>query len=68
MGFAGRWHATGKVGRAVRFMINTGRGEFAPVVWPLISDPDAEVLQLAGGTIQDVGKSVAVEMHQCRNR
>lgn len=40
--FAGRWHTTGKVDRAVRFMINTGRGEFAPVVWPLISDPDMQ--------------------------
>lgn len=40
--FAGRWHITGKVDRAVGFMINTGRGEFAPVVWPLISDPDVQ--------------------------
>ncbi len=40
--FAGRWHTPGIVDRAVRFMINTGRGEFAPMVWPLISDPDVQ--------------------------
>ena len=35
--FVGRWHVSGKVDRAVHFMITTGRGEFAAQVWPLIS-------------------------------
>ncbi len=33
--FVQRWHRPGKVDRAVRFMIITGRSEFAPLVWPL---------------------------------
>jgi hypothetical protein len=41
--FATQWHAAGKVDRAIRFMINTGRPEFAPFVWPLISNPDSQV-------------------------
>ncbi|HXK27228.1 MAG TPA: hypothetical protein VJ646_03125 [Candidatus Binatia bacterium] len=41
--FVGRWHASGKVDRAVHFMISTGRSEFAPQVWPLISDADSQV-------------------------
>jgi hypothetical protein len=41
--FVRRWHVSGKVDRAVHFMINTGRGEFAPQIWPLISDPDSQV-------------------------
>lgn len=43
MVFAGRWHAAGEVGRAVRFIINTARGEFAPQIWPLVSNPDAQI-------------------------
>jgi hypothetical protein len=34
-GFVQRWHKPDKVDRAVRFMIMTGRPEFAPLVWPL---------------------------------
>jgi hypothetical protein len=41
--FVGRWHVAGKVDRAVRFMIDTGCSEFAPQIWPLISDPDNQV-------------------------
>jgi hypothetical protein len=44
--FVARWHVGGKVDRAVNFMITTGRSEFAPQVWPLISDADSQV-QLA---------------------
>jgi hypothetical protein len=32
----GKWHAPGKVDRAVRFMITSGRPEFGETVWPLI--------------------------------
>ena len=41
--FVGKWHVSGKVDRAVHFMITTGRGEFAPQVWPLISNADSQV-------------------------
>lgn len=41
--FVGRWHSSNKVDRAVRFMISTGRPEFAAQVWPLISDPNSQV-------------------------
>jgi hypothetical protein len=32
-----RWHAHGKVDRAVRFMITSGRPEFRDLVWPLVT-------------------------------
>lgn len=35
MSFVGRWHKPNTVDRAVRFMIMTGRPEFAPQIWPL---------------------------------
>ena len=41
--FVGRWHTSGKVDRAVHFMIGTGRSEFAPQLWPLISNSDNQV-------------------------
>ncbi len=41
--FVERWHVSGKVDRAVHFMISTGRSEFAPQIWPLISNPDSQV-------------------------
>lgn len=43
LGFVERWHRPGKVDRAVRFMIMTGRSEFAPRVWPLASSADTQV-------------------------
>ena len=33
-----RWHAPGKVDRAVRFMITSGRPDFRDLVWPLITN------------------------------
>lgn len=39
--FVERWHRPGTVDRAVRFMVTTGRGDFAPQVWPLISASDS---------------------------
>lgn len=41
--FADRWHARGKVDRAVRFMIASGRPEFADLLWPLIAHADDQV-------------------------
>ena len=37
------WHAPGKVDRAVRFMIASGRPEFSDLVWPLVTHPDDQV-------------------------
>lgn len=42
--FAQRWHRPGKVDRAVRFMIITGRPEFASQIWPLASSSDRQTL------------------------
>ena len=41
--FAARWHTAGKVDRAARFMMTTGRPEFTPQIWPLVSSPDQQV-------------------------
>jgi hypothetical protein len=43
MAFVGRWHTPGKVDRGVRFMIMTGRPEFAPQIWPLASDSNSQI-------------------------
>jgi len=40
---AKQWHAPGKVDRAVRFMIASGRPEFADFLWPLISHANTQV-------------------------
>jgi hypothetical protein len=40
---AQRWHRPGKVDRAVRFMITTGKPEFAELIWPLISNGDNQI-------------------------
>jgi hypothetical protein len=42
--FVRRWHKPGAVDRAVRFMIMTGRPEFAPQIWPLASSSDTQTL------------------------
>ena len=41
--FAQKWHTPGRVDRAVKFMIDTGRAEFSEFVWPLVSDADNQV-------------------------
>lgn len=40
---AEQWHAPGKVDRAVRFMIASGRPEFGDLIWPLISHSNSQV-------------------------
>ncbi len=35
-----RWHTPGKLDRAVRFMITSGRREFRDLVWPLVTNED----------------------------
>ena len=41
--FVRKWHTSGRVDRAVKFMIDTGRSEFSEFVWPLVSDPNDQV-------------------------
>ena len=43
LAFVGRWHRAGTVDRAARFMITSGRSEFAAQVWALIANPDSQV-------------------------
>jgi hypothetical protein len=38
-----RWHTTGEIDRALRFMINSGRPEFLDQVWPLITHDDDQI-------------------------
>ena len=37
------WHAPGKVDRAVRFMLTSGRAEFLDILWPLITHENDQV-------------------------
>ena len=39
----GRWHIGGKVDRALRFMISSGRPEFLEHVWPLVTHENKQV-------------------------
>ncbi len=43
VGFAERWHEPNHVDRALRFMILTGRSDFAETVWPLVSNTDSQI-------------------------
>ena len=43
LGLVERWHEAGKVDRAFRFMMMSGREEFRHQVWPLISHEDDQV-------------------------
>ncbi len=42
-GLVARWHALGKVDRALRFMLMSGRPEFFDKVWPLITDEHEQI-------------------------
>ncbi|WP_312367016.1 hypothetical protein [Ensifer sp.] len=41
--FARSWHSPGQPDRAARFMITSGRPEFADLIWPLVSGTDHQV-------------------------
>jgi len=43
MAYLDRWHAKGKIDRAVRFMITSGRPDFANILWPLFSHENDQV-------------------------
>jgi hypothetical protein len=38
-----RWRAPGKVDRAFRFMLTSGRAEFFDAVWPLVTDENEQI-------------------------
>jgi hypothetical protein len=41
--FVKRWHKSGEVDRAVRFMIMTGRPDFEALIWPLASSEESQI-------------------------
>lgn len=41
--FVGKWHRPAHIDRAVTFMINSGRGEFANQIWTLLESEDTQV-------------------------
>jgi hypothetical protein len=43
LAFIDRWHVPGVVDRAVRFMITSGRPEFAAQIWPLVGNADSQI-------------------------
>jgi hypothetical protein len=43
MRFVERWHTPGTFSRAVRFMLTSGKTEFAELIWPLVSDTDDQI-------------------------
>ena len=67
--FAGRWHTPKEIDRAVRFMIRTGRAEFADILWSFIADPDDQVYlkaMRAGGRFRPsvLGSDIAGRVSQ----
>jgi hypothetical protein len=75
MAFVNRWHLPGTEDRAVRFMIMTGRPEFEPLVWPLVSSEDSQIQLPALRTAprfrpavlgEDIGKKVAALSEETR--
>jgi hypothetical protein len=52
LAFAFHWHEPSKIDRATRFMIKSGRPEFAGTIWSFIENPDDQVhlsIMRAGG-------------------
>jgi hypothetical protein len=43
LAFVARWHTRGTVDRAVRFMITSGRPDFAEQIWPLVENADSQI-------------------------
>lgn len=67
--FAGRWHTPKEIDRAVRFMIKTGRAEFAEVLWSFLANPDDQVYlkaMRAGGRFRPsvLGNDIAGRISQ----
>lgn len=67
--FAARWHTPQEIDRAVRFMIKTGRAEFADILWSFIANPDDQVYleaMRAGGRFRPsvLGSDIAGRISQ----
>lgn len=67
--FAGRWHTPKEIDRAVRFMIKTGRAEFADILWSFLANPDDQVYlnaMRAGGRFRPsvLGSDIAGRISQ----
>ncbi|WP_019218433.1 NACHT domain-containing protein [Legionella tunisiensis] len=43
LGFVRRWHKSGTVDRAVRFMISSGRADFSEFIWALLNNSNKEI-------------------------
>ena len=43
LAFIGRWHTPGTFDRAVRFMVASGKPEFAKTIWPLAASADDQI-------------------------
>lgn len=56
--FAERWHKSGTVDRAVQFMIATGKPDFAPKIWPLITNENDQIYLAAFRAAQRFRPSV----------
>jgi hypothetical protein len=41
--FVNRWHTPGTFSRAIRFMVASGKAEFAHLIWPLVSNADDQI-------------------------
>jgi hypothetical protein len=41
--FVGRWHTPGTIARPVRFMVASGKADFADLIWPLASNADDQI-------------------------
>ncbi|WP_156917568.1 NACHT domain-containing protein [Salinarimonas rosea] len=41
--FVEKWHSPGQIDRAIRFVITSGKPEFAEIVWPLAGNVDDQV-------------------------
>lgn len=58
MQFVGKWHSPGHLDRAMRFMMMTGRAEFAPLVWPFVEHSDDQVYRRAARLAEPFRPSV----------
>ncbi|QEZ63928.1 hypothetical protein D4N37_14485 [Pseudomonas protegens] len=41
--FIERWHSPGEIDRAVRFMVATGKPDFAQTIWPFVSNTNDQI-------------------------
>ncbi|MEH2499854.1 hypothetical protein V1294_006333 [Bradyrhizobium sp. AZCC 1678] len=56
--FVQSWHRPGHVDRAVKFMLNTGKPEFADLIWPLLLSSDDQVSLRALSTVRRIRPGV----------